>query len=303
MSLKFFLFLFLGILSTFFEEIKAEEICFFSNPEEYEKCFIKDAVKKMPNYPILIKGGGAYKYTLISESSSRGCTWTPNSPMKIIHLGSLTGEELQIKEGFWKRFTNKEIKVSSNYQISGKRIIKWSKEIINCLDLNNEFYSLSYLNQSFQPKTIAFRTGRFGKKKGDLISELLEKASGLKNNENRNELYSKKLISKRIKEVEKRLAIISLYIKNKDQRESDCLNVDETKYPGLVKEYKTLSKEIRPLRKQLNLPINSDLKKICGEPKGSRPLWMEEKIKGCYKYPTQKQRDYCINVYSPYGKE
>ena len=32
----------------------------------------------------------------------------------------------------------------------------------------------------------------------------------------------------------------------------------------------------------------------------SRPAWMEEKIKGCQKYPTKTQRDYCINVYSPY---
>tara|TARA_Y100000766_G_C18326933_1_gene328312 strand:- start:30 stop:428 length:399 start_codon:yes stop_codon:yes gene_type:complete len=33
-----------------------------------------------------------------------------------------------------------------------------------------------------------------------------------------------------------------------------------------------------------------------------RPPWMEEKIKGCYLYPTKKQIDYCINVYSPFGK-
>jgi len=36
--------------------------------------------------------------------------------------------------------------------------------------------------------------------------------------------------------------------------------------------------------------------------KAYRPSWMEEKIKGCLEYPTKKQRDYCINVYSPNEK-
>ena len=33
-----------------------------------------------------------------------------------------------------------------------------------------------------------------------------------------------------------------------------------------------------------------------------RPPWMEEKIKECYAYSTKKERDYCIDVYSPFGK-
>ena len=136
-----------------------------------------------------------------------------------------------------------------------------------------------------------------------MISELLEITSGIKKNDKRDQNFIDKLIYERIKDIETRLAVIKLYIKDREQKESDCLNVNETKFQDLIKEYKTLSREIRPLRKKLNLPINSDSKKICGEPKGSRPLWMEEKIKGCYKYPTKKQRDYCINVYSPYGKE
>jgi len=34
-----------------------------------------------------------------------------------------------------------------------------------------------------------------------------------------------------------------------------------------------------------------------------RPAWMEEKIKGCKKYKTKKQRDYCINIYSPFKNQ
>ena len=38
MSLKFFLFLFLGFLSTYAVEIKAEESCNYSTRKEYKRC-------------------------------------------------------------------------------------------------------------------------------------------------------------------------------------------------------------------------------------------------------------------------
>ena len=53
-----------------------------------------------------------------------------------------------------------------------------------------------------------------------------------------------------------------------------------------------------PLLVALALPtaVNAEVSQLSK----SRPEWMEEKIKGCQKYPTKTQRDYCINVYSPY---
>ena len=63
---------------------------------------------------------------------------------------------------------------------------------------------------------------------------------GLKNNEKRDTKYSEKLIYERMKDIDKRLAVIKLFIKDKDQQESDCLNVNETKYPDLIKEYNFL---------------------------------------------------------------
>ena len=305
MLIKFILFLFIGFLSTFIDATKGEEICSFTSAEEYEKCFNNIYALRVPNYPLLIKGGGgANKYKIVQEFTNNSCTgssWSPN--LKRLHLGSITGKELLVKEGVWKRFTNKNIRVYKDYEIPSRKIIQWSKEKIYCNGIYEDFYSVSYLGPSFNLKKLYFRNGSYGTKKGDLISELLEITSGMKKNEKRNTNYSEELIYERMKDIQKRLAVINLFIKDKDQLESDCLNVNETKYPDLIKEYKTLLREIRPLRKKLNLPNNDDLKKICGEPKGSRPLWMEEKIKGCYKYPTQKQRDYCINVYSPYGKE
>tara|TARA_A100000164_G_scaffold340229_1_gene335889 strand:+ start:36 stop:947 length:912 start_codon:yes stop_codon:yes gene_type:complete len=303
MILKLFAILFLGFISTFVGEIKADEICSFTSAEEYEKCFNNVNALKVPEYPLLIEGGGgSNKYQLVQEFTNISCTgssWSPNK--KRLHLGSQTGNELSVKEGVWKRFTNKGIKVYRSYEIPRKKFIQWSKEKVYCDGMNEDFYSVSYLNQSFDLKKLYFRTGRYGIKKGDLIPELLEITSGMKINEKRDKKYNEKLIYERIKDIDKRLAVIKLFIKDKDQQETDCFNVNETKYPDLIKEYKNLSREIRALRKKLDLSINDDFKIICGEPKGSRPLWMEEKIKGCYKYPTKKQRDYCINVYSPYG--
>jgi len=305
MRIKLLVIFFLVFLSTYIREIKAEETCSFANPEEYEKCFNDIAALRVPKYPLLIKGGGgSNKYRLEQELKANSCSgssWSPN--LKRLHLGSQTGKELLVKEGVWKRFANKNIKVYRDYAIPTRRIIQWSKGKIYCNGMNQDFYSVSYLDNSFNSKRLYFRTGLYGIKKGDLISELLEITSGMKNNEKKDSKYIEELIYERMKNIEKRLAVIKLFIKDKEQQESDCFNVNETKYPDLVKEYKSLGREIRPLRKKLNLPINSDLKNICGEPKGSRPLWMEEKIKGCYKYPTKKQRDYCIDVYSPYGNE
>ncbi|MBO8230721.1 hypothetical protein CU313_07745 [Prochlorococcus marinus str. MU1404] len=35
--------------------------------------------------------------------------------------------------------------------------------------------------------------------------------------------------------------------------------------------------------------------------KKQRPAWMVEKIKGCFKYTNDEQKNYCIKTYSPYG--
>ena len=53
----------------------------------------------------------------------------------------------------------------------------------------------------------------------------------------------------------------------------------------------------------LNKLIVEDSKeeKIIDKKKKERPQWMVEKIKGCTKYKTRKQIEYCIDIYSPYG--
>ena len=63
---------------------------------------------------------------------------------------------------------------------------------------------------------------------------------------------------------------------------------------------KILEKDKLPIENTFNSlqkELNKELNKLENEP--PRPAWMEEKIKGCEKYKTKKQRDYCFNVYTP----
>ena len=53
MKIKLLIILFLGFLSTFAGEIKAEEICYYSNPDQYRDCNRKSGVKIYPKYPFL----------------------------------------------------------------------------------------------------------------------------------------------------------------------------------------------------------------------------------------------------------
>ena len=174
MLIKFILFLFIGFLSTFIGATKGEEICSFTSAEEYEKCFNNIYALRVPNYPLLIKGGGgANKYKIVQEFTNNSCTgssWSPN--LKRLHLGSITGKELLVKEGVWKRFTNKNIKVYKDYEIPSRKIIQWSKEKIYCNGIYEDFYSVSYLSPSFNLKKLYFRNGSYGTKKGDLISRM-----------------------------------------------------------------------------------------------------------------------------------
>ena len=77
-------------------------------------------------------------------------------------------------------------------------------------------------------------------------------------------------------------------------RDISLISFDITK-EDLIKTY-----EEDKVKSQKLLESNKkDLYKLENSPTISRPKWMEEKVKGCEKYKTKKQRDYCINVYSP----
>ena len=305
MSLKFFLFLFLGLLSTFFEEIKAEDICYFSTPTQYGNCVEKRNSTLIPKYPL-----DSAKVGLISEDNfiSLGKTqFATNSGRSyvILRFRSEDGKKLEVTKAINKNSRWNYKKNPKSFFIEGENITSWRFDLENTYSslgfkTDVHAFDINYIDEFGTKKTLSgistMPRNRFG-----FLKVLFKDVSTLENSKQR--LVSNVLLNK-LKKNEKKIAIIQSIIKIPINKSEGCYELNSTKFPELAAEYKRLSKTIKPLRSKLNLPPSSDLIKICGEvSSGTRPLWMEEKIKGCDKYPTKKQRDYCINVYSPYGKE
>tara|TARA_B100000073_G_scaffold187114_1_gene154909 strand:+ start:3604 stop:4503 length:900 start_codon:yes stop_codon:yes gene_type:complete len=294
--------------SIFVGNVKANEICYYSNPKEYKKCKKEDQ-KATPKFPIENFHSDFYsmgKGIPSIDFSRVGATH------KIFEFKAYEKEKLQISTGTksiglnglsWKRPWIQK----STFFINPKQIISIKKTDEYIPAWPRSFivrkYSFKYIDEYGVVDSIDFQQTLLWtkeKKVYDMIGDYLIYSSNLKWGD---EKLSQEVIAKTLRENEKFLVItknIILKIKNPPK---SCFIARESEFPSLTSKYKKLYKTINPLRSKLDLPPSTDLEPICGEPKGSRPLWMEEKIKGCYKYPTQKQRDYCINVYSPYGKE
>ena len=108
---------------------------------------------------------------------------------------------------------------------------------------------------------------------------------------------------------------INEFIENQEQKErerKEKIRIERERIERERRERKRIELENQRERKRIELENQrkekyreqerikrlNDLK--MGKP--YRPTWMEEKIKECYAYSTKKERDYCIDVYSPFGK-
>ena len=114
---KFFVILFLGFLSTFFGEIKAEDnFCYYDSPIEYEICLKKSSLKPKIVWPFSIGKGGKY---LLRQ----------NELHKNFQLRSKNGENLVVAKGkfgigFRKKFIDKNLIFLSREKILGWKVIK-----------------------------------------------------------------------------------------------------------------------------------------------------------------------------------
>ncbi len=314
MRFKFLLLLFIGLFSIFSGEIKSEEkVCKYSDPTTFVNCKKNEKSKIAPEYPLNTQIPNWRIFTYIPM-------WTGNSPIlnygyvgntyEIVEIGSKSGKTLDITMGDKKvgfAGLSENLINKKTYSIPGKYVISWNyDDKTNYITYppskgfkTSKFY-LSFIDNSNNNKKIEFFRLTHGKFKNEMLDDFLLEITSLQNGEERS---YEDLLLKKFKNMEKRLIIIKNIVSDKEANESNCLRLNEVKFPELSNEFKKLSKKINPLSKKLNLPETDEFKNICGELPGERPLWMVEKIKGCYKYPTKKQRDYCINVYSPYGKE
>ena len=306
MRFKLYVILSIGLFSTFARTIKAEETCYFSNPKEYKKCFNKrSSSKRQAKYPLITySDGGDIKW--ISGNGFNGPHATPGAIYKIIELSAPNDNQLKITVGDKKtniigiRRKAPFISVKKDTLIDGEDILFWE----NTAQARGwGLYKFSYINDYGKKKDINYRTFNFTYapkfRRLEFMNEFFKNLSGLTRGEKR-EIDS--VILKKMNRHLKEYEIIGSII-NVTSTEKGCSIANQSKFPELVKKYQKLSNTINPLRAKLGLPELSRIKSLCNVSKAQRPQWMEEKIKGCDKYPTKKQRDYCINIYSPFGKE
>ena len=267
MRTKLFIILVLGFLSTFAGEIKAEEICNYSNPDDYRKCNKKSNVKIIPNYPIysyrdindidyLHLSGGIQENNYINVHSNSGATY------RVIYLSSPAEGKLNIVYGnkkmeFWGIRQKTPFLSKKEYFLSSEDILSWESTVVNN-GYADTFNKISFVNNFGEKVDLNFYKHEF--RRPGYMNIFFKDISGLRKNQTRD---IKNLIGKLLSDNEKKLTIIQSIIKISKEDKENCIEADGTKYPELVVEYSELSKTINPLRAKLDLPPSSDLKPIC----------------------------------------
>ena len=266
MKIKLNPFLLIGFLSIFVGEIKAEEICYYSNPQEYKKCFSKKfSLKMKAKYP-LVTFSNAWDIKWISGNGVSGPHSTPGSIFKIIELNAPNSEQLKITIGDKRtnligiRRKAPFISVKKEIQIDSEDILSWGNE---AQDGGWGLYKLSYIDDYGDKKDINFRTFNFTyspkERRLEFMNEFFKNLSGLKRSENRK---IDSLVLNKMKRNLKEIEIIGSIIKVKST-EKDCLIANQINFPELVKKYQKLSNTINPLRAKLDLPPSNEIKPIC----------------------------------------
>ena len=265
MRFKLYKILFIGLFFTFGGTIKAEEICYFSNPIDYGKCFEKKSfLKRKPKYPLTtFSNGGDIKW--INGNAANGPHGTLGAIFKIIDLSALNSKKLKITIGNKRTtffgITGKTPFISEKKEtiINPKDIILWKNETKggNSTKYPFGFYEIVYLDNYGNKKEINFFTLTTSKMK--FMNEFFTNLSGLKKGENR-EIDS--VILNKINRNLKELEIIGSIIKIAST-EKECLIAKQSKFPELTEKYVKVYKTINPLKSKLDLPLSTDLKPIC----------------------------------------
>ncbi len=263
MKIKLIQFLLIGFLSAFIGEIKAEEICYYSNPKEYKKCFNKkSSLKRQAKYPLTTFSDG-WDIKWISGNGANGPHATPGAIFKIIELNAPNSKQLNITIGDKRTnligITRKApfISAKKDIQINSEDILSWS----TTQPEYKVFSKLSYLDNYGDQKDLNFRNFSFSPKRRriEFMNQFFINLSGLRKGENR-EIDSVILnkLNRHIKELEIIRSIIKIASKEKD-----CFIAKQSKFPELTEKYKKVYRTINPLRAKLDLSPSSDLKPIC----------------------------------------
>ena len=266
MKKKLLIFLFLGFLSTYFGEAKSEEVCSFSTPMQYAKCKKKSNSKIIPQYPLV---SGRNKLIPDDDFIWQGkksfeSIWVVGPTYTILKFETFDGNEIKVTKSINMNQSWNYKKNPKSFLINGEDIISWKYNLedkYSNLGFKSESYTfdINFINESGTKKTLSGRTlmrsGRFG-----FLKFLLEESSGMKSNQER---VISEMIMKKLNKNQKRVTIIQSILKMPENKPEECIDMNETKFPELAKEYRKLSKTINPLREKLDLPPLSDLKPIC----------------------------------------
>ena len=268
MRIKLLVILFLGILSAYIGEIKAQEkVCSFSTPMQYAKCLKKKNLKIVPKYPLETYPKKIERnWIWLGNDSYESLIKKPN--YTIIKFKTDDGKKLKVTKSVNKYTTWNGLDWRFNnpvsFYINGEDIISWKFNLIeqySLLGIYEDVHNIEikFIDDFGNEESLFLRSLQW-RGRAEMVEFLLSNASGISKNEKRD---INKLIENKLKKYEKKATIVSSIIKRDFDKNKSCLLVKDTKFPNLIKEYTDLSKTINPLRSKLDLPPSSDLKPIC----------------------------------------
>ena len=258
MRIKLITILLIGLFSTFYGEIKSEEICYYSNYKEFKECK-KGKQKYLPKYPINNFHSESWAMGPRVHNIEQALVGNIHD---VVEFQALSKNELQITNGTksigllglaWRRpWISKK-----SHIINPQNIYFLENRIIN----SGKEYSMKYIDANGELKSLKFEAILFGEKRRyDLLGDYLRYSSNLRIGE---EKSIQSVRERALKENEKFLTITKSIILEQNSSSNDCFVAKDSKFPELIQRYKKFYKTITPLRTKLDLPPSSDLKPIC----------------------------------------
>ena len=245
--------------------------CAYQSIKEFKECLNSgyfNVVQKFPAY-IGDGGGDVHKFYLLFEcpNGDESCL-SIKKKYKAIRLTSQKGNNLEVGYGHISSWTFQKFKIKDKLNIPSKNIISWNKKS-NYYSNNwaHDIYNINYIDKSYNLKNLYFLFDSVNNYVGDTrervqkhsmyVDNFLKSITKLEDREISNK-KNQKILNRAIKEMEIIKSIILIEDKNED-----CFEVNETKFPDLVKKYKKISNNFNSLIEKFDISPSSEIKPIC----------------------------------------
>ena len=228
MKIKLLIIFFLGSLLTYIGEIKAEDICYFSNAKEYKDCSNNNISSRIPKYPFVI-GDFHYLWRVCPNNEDLCLKIKKNT--SAIRLSSNDGLNLTITNGNPGRLSILPMRQVSSIKVPKQNIVKWTKrsesDIASGGLMKTNFYNITYLDELYGFSEVNFFIYSYKSFDDNVVRDLIVDVSQLKDGEVRD-------LNPKLKELLKELEIIGNILKVDSLSNKDCLLVKELKFPSLT---------------------------------------------------------------------